>query len=830
MFEKLDGKSEWLSQTEVVTSLINRIGSLFQQKLNQIFHVLFKKWDLGFLLMGLLLGRAMILNELSPFAIPFFAVMYHLKREKLLFISLAILLGANLTEHNQGALIFAGMLIFFFAQKWLDAKGKTDLSYAPFLVFASIFVPQVLLHLYEQTSQFYDYFMSGVESILGFILTLIFIQAIPILIYHKEQVSLEQEEIIALIILLASVMTGTLGWHVQNLSIEHIASRYFILLFALVGGGSIGASVGVVTGLILSLSNPNAIYQISLLAFSGLLAGLLKQANKLGIAFGLILGTTILSIYLGNQSEIWMSFGESVLAILFFFLTPKSIIKNIAKFIPGTSEFQYHYQEYVAKIRNITSSKIEQYAKMFTQLADSFSEITKSPKIDDAEQLEHFMSRVANTQCQTCFRKNKCWNEEFFKTYKYMTDVMTYIELKGKLGKKDIPADWVKHCVKYDRTTAELNQIYEEYENDLYWKNQLEESRQLVAYQLYGVSQVMKDLAEEIKKEGIELSVQEKQIHQALEQLGLSIRHVNVVNLDEGNVEIEVSQPSCNGRDECTKVIAPLISEVLGENIVVSNKDCWYSNDGTCKMCLQSAKNYEVETGFASVAKGGAWLSGDSFSTIEIGNGKYAVALSDGMGNGERAKVESKATLELLQQLLQSGIDETLAIKTINSVLLLRSQEEIFSTVDLAVIDLFNGFTKFLKVGSTPSFIKRGDEVIMISAYNLPVGIMEDIDIDSVGQDLQPGDLLIMITDGIYDSPNHTVNKELWMKRMIQEIETDIPQEFADLFLEKVIRSLQGEIVDDMTVVVTKIDTYKPEWSTIKIPGLKRIERERMVQ
>ncbi|WP_339060684.1 stage II sporulation protein E [Tepidibacillus marianensis] len=829
MLEKLNVKNGLVSQTEIVTSFMDRTMMSFQQRVNQLFHLLFKKWEIGFVMMAFLLGRAMILNELSPFAVPFFAVMYHLKREKLLFISLSILLGANLAVHNQSALIFAGMMIFFFVQKWLDAKGKTELSYAPFLTFVSILLPQLVLHLYEHTSQLYDYFMSGIEAVLGFVLTLIFIQAMPILIYHREQVSLDQEEIIALIILLASVMTGTLGWDIQNLSIEHIASRYFILLFALVGGGSIGASVGVVTGLILSLANPNAVYQISLLAFSGLLAGLLKQANKIGVAFGLILGTTILSIYLGNQNEIWMSFGESSIAILFLILTPKTMIKNIAKFIPGTIEFQNHYQEYVSKIRNITSTKIEQYAKMFTQLADSFQEISAHPKVDATEQLDHFMSHIANTQCQSCFKKQKCWNDEFYKTYKVMTDVMTNIELKGKLSKKDIPTEWVNHCVKYDKTTAELNRIYEEYGNDLYWKGQLEESRQLVSYQLFGVSQVMKNLAEEIKKEGMELTVQEKQIHQSLEQLGLSIRNVNVVNLDEGNVEIEVSQPNCNGRDECTKVIAPLISDVLNENVIVSNKECQYSSDGTCKMCLRSAKNYEVDTGFASAAKGGSWLSGDSFGTIEIGNGKYAVALSDGMGNGERAQTESKATLELLQQLLQSGIDETLSIKTINSVLLLRSQEEIFSTVDLAIIDLFSGFTKFLKVGSTPSFIKRGDEVMMISANNLPVGILQEIDIDSVDQDLQPGDLLIMMTDGIYDSATQAVNKEIWMKRMIQEIETNIPQEFADLLLEKVIRSLQGDIDDDMTVVVAKIDPYKPEWATIKVPGMKHIERERMI-
>lgn len=50
-----------------------------------------------------------------------------------------------------------------------------------------------------------------------------------------------------LIILLASVMTGAVGWTIYSLSVEHVLSRYLILVFALVGGAPLGASVGVVT-------------------------------------------------------------------------------------------------------------------------------------------------------------------------------------------------------------------------------------------------------------------------------------------------------------------------------------------------------------------------------------------------------------------------------------------------------------------------------------------------------------------------------------------------------------------------------------------------------
>jgi stage II sporulation protein E len=213
----------------------------------------------------------------------------------------------------------------------------------------------------------------------------------------------------------------------------------------------------------------------------------------------------------------------------------------------------------------------------------------------------------------------------------------------------------------------------------------------------------------------------------------------------------------------------------------------------------------------------------------ELGNGKFAVALSDGMGNGERARAESSTALDILQQLLQSGMSEKLAVKSLNSVLMLRSADEMYATVDMALIDLYNAETTFMKIGSSPSFIKRGSEVISITANNLPVGILKEIDVDLVSSQLKSGDILIMMTDGIYDAPGHAVNKEIWMKRIIQEIEVTLPQDFAECLLERIFRYQRGNIADDMTVVAARVDKRQSEWATFRWPGVTRMERPKTV-
>lgn len=825
---------KWMSNAQSLLSWKGMsAGSGWGARLHEIRAVQWlaaKRWTIVLLAIAFLLGRAMILEQLSPFAIAFFAVIYFLRREVLTPVAFFLFAGSLLAVEPRTGYMITQMIVFLLIQKGIERYERSDISYAPLLVFVSSFAVQVFSHMVEAQLTWFTLVMAAVESALALILTLIFIQALPVFTLTRKHYHLKHEEIVCLMILLASVMTGTVGWVVQGVSVEHIISRYFILLFALVGGAPMGASVGVVTGLILSLANVQAIYQMSLLAFSGMLAGLLREGRRLAVAFGMLIGSSILTVYLGSQSDVLRSTGESLIAVALFLLTPRGVVQTVAKYVPGTQENLKTQQDYAKKVRDITAGRVQQFSEVFRQLSRSFKQLTgQEEQLGKDEEVGHFMNSVANKACANCWKKGKCWNQEFYRTYEYMTDMITSIEKDEKFARKDIPNDWKRICVKTEQVLGIMKNQYAAYRNNLHWKKQIQDSRQLVAEQLTGVSQVMEDLAREIKREGHELYLQEEQIRNALEELGLSIHTIDIITLDPGNVEIEIVHQYTKGFDECRKIIAPLLSDILGEHIAVKNEQYIGRGQGYYTVTFGSAKEFEVETGIAGAAKGGDLLSGDSYSTVELGNGKFAVAISDGMGNGERARAESSAALSILQQLLQSGMDEKLAIKSVNSVLLLRSSDEVFATVDLALIDQYTAKTTFLKIGSTPSFVKRGDEVLTITASNLPIGILKDIDVDLVGLQLAPGDVLIMMTDGVYDAPGHAVNKELWMKRVIQEIDTEDPQEFADILLERMVRHSHGEIRDDMTVVVAKVSKYQPEWATFRWPGLNRFERPKTV-
>ncbi|CAH0212623.1 Stage II sporulation protein E [Peribacillus simplex] len=798
---------------EAKAGAINWIHQL-QMKSEDIFI----KKGISLAIIGFLLGRALILSQLAPFGLPFFAAVFLMRRDRAPLALFGLIAGGLTVHYSNSLVIFASAFLLLLFHKIKKPAVEGQFKTMSMYVFASLFLVNLAeQYLVFRTIQLYDLMMIGVEAGLAMILTLIFIQSIPMLTIRTKSQSLKTEEIVSIIILLASVMTGTIGWMIYDLSLDHIFSRYLVLLFGLAGGAAIGSTVGVVTGLIFSLASIASLYQMSLLAFSGLLGGLLKEGRKIGVAAGLLIATLLIGLYGEGTNNIMVTLYESLIAVVLFILTPSSIINKIAKHIPGTVENSDEQQQYARKVRDVTAQRVEQFSHVFEALSNSFSQVDERGRLEeDEKEFDYFLSNVTEKTCQLCFKKEQCWSKNFNTTYDGMQEIMLQLsENNGQLPQKT-SKEWGKYCSRGPQVIGAIAQELTYFEANQKLKRQVKESRKLVADQLRGVSAVMDDFAKEIQRERKNHHVHEESILEAIQDFGLHIGHVEIYSLEQGNVDIEMSVPYCQGRGECEKLIAPMLSDILGETIVVHSEECATYPNGQCEVIFRSAKKFTVETGVAHAAKGGGLVSGDSYTTMEIGCGKFAIAISDGMGNGERAHFESTETLKLLQKFLQSGIEEKIAIKSVNSVLSLRTTDEIFSTLDLAMIDLQDARAKFLKICSIPSFIKRGDRIIKIESSNLPMGIIQDFDVDVVSEELKAGDILIMMSDGVFDGPSHVENIEFWLKRKIKEMETDDPQEISDLILEEVIRT-KGIIDDDMTVVTSKIKHNTPKWASIPV-------------
>lgn len=261
-------------------------------------------------------------------------------------------------------------------------------------------------------------------------------------------------------------------------------------------------------------------------------------------------------------------------------------------------------------------------------------------------------------------------------------------------------------------------------------------------------------------------------------------------------VEATWSQRAGLGRDLLTGQLEA-VAEVL-EDIIRPN--------GTLHPSPGSSP-YRFTVAWRSAARQGSDRSGDSVMAVQSEDTLIA-ALSDGMGSGERAAVESRTLLNLLERLLQCGISQEAAIRTVNGVMLLRSTEELFATLDLLIADRRTGSCRFFKVGAAPAFINRAGKVRAVTADTLPVGIVEDLEVDVTPHQLAPGDVVVMVTDGVMsDDP-----EDPWLKRFLSR-QLPPPETLARDILRVALGRSDGIPRDDMTVLVARMERRKNRYA-----------------
>ena len=127
-----------------------------------------------------------------------------------------------------------------------------------------------------------------------------------------------------------------------------------------------------------------------------------------------------------------------------------------------------------------------------------------------------------------------------------------------------------------------------------------------------------------------------------------------------------------------------------------------------------------------------------------------------------------------------------------------------FATLDIAIVDLYSGTVEMIKSGACPTYFKANKKVQTIKSKSLPAGMIKEIKLDFFEKDIENKEIMLMCTDGILDSNVEYKNKELWVKYLLEDIETDNTKKVADLLMNEAIDNSFGTPKDDMSVFVCK--------------------------
>lgn len=681
----------------------------------------------------------------------------------------------------------------------------------------NVFISTLLLQIIKlaiSTFTIYDMLSGVAVSIIALVFYKIFVNAIVVLQDFNKRSAFSIEEVIGASLLLA-ISVGAFGdLNIFGFGIRNILSILIVMILGWKNGVLVGTTSGVTIGVTLGIITGSEPIMIAAYAISGMIAGILNRFGKLGVIIGFALGNVILAYVSNGYTIELIHFKEILIASIGLLAVPKTLHIDLEEFI-GNSKF-------LPVVPNRALNKSKEVAENLNNVSEAIQEMATAYKKYEPRTFEENTHRNANKQIFIAellnnlepYRENMLYDDIANVDGKIIDKIFSILLDKQQIEKEDLLKTFAE-CNSYiiesnDNNVSKLleknineivrtiNMSYRISKSDFIWRKKVEQNNANMEKQLNGVSKAIQNMAKDIQKElelGEKYEKENKEIIEILKQKDINIEDVSISKEDRYIVDIYLNEIL-----ETLKIntIEKVLTKVLKENIVLNDE----VSVGK-KLSFISGDKYVMAIGSGETIKSKSQVSGDSILNIRLKDGKYLVAISDGMGSGQEAKKSSTQALRMLENLLLSGFDKNTSLELINTSLI-NQNSEVFSTLDIAIIDLYKGTIEFIKSGACPTYIKNKKKVQIIKSNTLPAGIIDVNDVQTFDKDISTGDIMLMCSDGILDSNVEYKNKELWIKYLLEDIETNNTQKIADLILSEAIDNNYGIPKDDMSIIVCK--------------------------
>ena len=685
-------------------------------------------------------------------------------------------------------------------------------------IFISVLITSFLKMLFTKF-YLYDIVVSATLCVSSYIFYKIFVNSLNVISKYGIKRVFSVEEIVGASLLITIAISSIGNMSIYSFSIRNVLCIFLVLVLGwrngiLVGGIS-GITVGIVLGIIAE-GNPTLIAAYSI---SGMLAGLLNRFGKIGVILGFVLGNIIIAYSANGGIKNIIMFQEIMIAAIGLLALPKKTNINIENFIPSTKLLP----EAVGKIEegSDTLTKLNSISETISEMSDNYRQDISYEKNEELfeHEVQKAVSKIENNLLYEYIMDNK--NDLIQDLFENIIEnsVLTENGMIAVLAKhniylmnsddKDIKESELKEIRQMIKA---INSAYNICKSNAIWQKKLQQNNKNMSSQLKNVKAAIDDISSNITtNEQNEQKYIKKAtiIRDDLINEGIPVKKVLIKQESTGRYKVDVYTGLCDGEEgkNCPiKRIKKQISNVLKEKVTLQDQQCGIRlNKDVCKYSYITEDKYVVQTGIAKAKKDGSIVSGDMISQIKLADGKYLLAISDGMGSGPEARRNSKIAISMLERLLSSGFEKDTSINLINSAILTANKEEMYATLDIEILDLYAGKIQLLKNGACPTYIKKNRNVTMIISESLPAGIMESVKIDTFDKDLENGSIIVMCSDGIIESNNEYSNRELWIKHLLEEIQTDSPERIADIILREAVDNDFGKPKDDMTVIVAKV-------------------------
>ncbi len=627
------------------------------------------------------------------------------------------------------------------------------------------------------------------EASICVVLTFVFISSTKLLFFKKFDYKCSGDEIICLAVF--CILTG--------LGLANVFGGYAlksaIILIGLYACAVFNGSVSVAIVTVLSISHSvftRSIYPLATFPLLVLCSSIFTKQSKLLSSLVLIcVDLVFMLVFKVYGTFVYSDIFYTVIPVTVYLFTPNFITDGVRK---KTSAFQEKSlsKHAINRMRGTISNRLYGIADVFMQIKQSFSALEELVSTDE-QLLGKMADELLLEVCEKCPSFSRC-KQKGYPDRNEIIKILSIGVAKNRISLIDLTKNFAENCGFVNGVIFEMNALIGKYREKVKESEDVLSGKELIKMQSEGVALMLKGLAIDYSKTLNYSSLLEKKLCENLRKKGIFFNELMVFNSND-TTEINLvvknddifNEGLLQAVDECLNKKTAIVSKV---GLTVE----------TSAITIKPSPSFDAAFGLAVKTKEGSKTSGDTHALTKIDEGKFLLALSDGMGSGTRAKNTSSTAISLIESFYKAGLESNLILGMVNKILTLNTDDN-FSAMDILTVNLFDLKADFIKIGAPYSFIMTDSSIKIIEGSSLPLGILDDLAPTGCSTSLRDGETIIMITDGVSDAFSSSTD----LVEYIRNLDNKNPQLIADSILNRALLLQNGTSQDDMTVLAVRI-------------------------
>ena len=518
----------------------------------------------------------------------------------------------------------------------------------------------------------------------------------------------------------------------------------------------------------------------AVIAFSAVTSGAFTKYGKIVRAVGFMFFCAVSTVVLGIDDNTWKILVEAAVAAAAFVCIPIEKIK-----VPENDFSDSTVALMLRERLNFAADAIGGIGGGINAAADTLDrKYSTNP--------EQIAERAADRACRSCPNSMVCWGKKYEQFRKEFSRLVTQLRTGFELTEFSMSPECAEECVNKNSVIRAISSEYSRYVSAAADERRIRELRRIYIDQLEGVRDILRDMGavkSEVKTAN-RARAAEKRAEKLLRENGVELPQAFVMFDRRGKLRFEAYGTT---EPRVTKeYLGTLLIKALGRDLELPEIT---GSSGRIRITTNERTALSAKIGAFQLPKGQNNVCGDCYDTFTDASGTLYVILSDGMGTGSRARVDSAMACSVLSKLLKGGISLPAALETVNNVLMVKSADESFATLDICRLDLNSGECAVYKAGAATTYIKSANKLVRATLSSPPAGLGGKLTVPAQRFTVGAGDVIVMTTDG-------AVLDEQWLSRELsQRVE---PCELSER-IAKAARSAENGRDDDISVIAVAV-------------------------